>query len=79
MTPIPQYPLYSATLAEYGLVQVGYFLNEQQGWSLEESELERAVNDAAAKCNVRSIVCINPGNPTGQVGSRVFYLVKYYN
>lgn len=35
MIPIPQYPLYSASLALYGGSQVGYYLNEAGGWSLE--------------------------------------------
>ena len=28
MIPIPQYPLYSASLAEYNMHQIGYYLNE---------------------------------------------------
>lgn len=66
MIPIPQYPLYSASLALYGGSQAGYLLNEQKGWSLEPEELERSY--AAAKKDgktVRGIAVINPGNPTG--------------
>lgn len=40
MIPIPQYPLYSATLAEFGMEQIGYYLDESRNWSLEISELE---------------------------------------
>lgn len=43
MIPIPQYPLYSATLAEFGLHQVGYYLNEDNKWALDISELERSI------------------------------------
>ncbi|KOB75377.1 Alanine aminotransferase [Operophtera brumata] len=64
LVPIPQYPLYSASLAEYGLAQVGYYLDEDNNWGLDVKELERAI--AAADCNVRALVVINPGNPTGQ-------------
>uniref|UniRef100_A0A2A4JV13 alanine transaminase n=1 Tax=Heliothis virescens TaxID=7102 RepID=A0A2A4JV13_HELVI len=67
MIPIPQYPLYSATLAEYGLGQVGYYLDEDKGWVLDVKELERALRDASDKYAVRALVVINPGNPTGQV------------
>jgi len=70
MVPIPQYPLYSATLAEYGMEQVGYYLDESRAWSLNSKELDRALNEARSKCTVRAIVVINPGNPTGQVLSR---------
>ncbi|KOB72825.1 Alanine aminotransferase [Operophtera brumata] len=68
LIPIPQYPLYSASLAEYGLAQVGYYLDEDNNWGLDVKELERAIADA--DCNVRALVVINPGNPTGQVLTR---------
>ena len=35
MVPVPQYPLYSATIALQGGAQVDYFLNEEKRWSLE--------------------------------------------
>ncbi|CAH0730105.1 unnamed protein product, partial [Brenthis ino] len=70
MIPIPQYPLYSASLAEYGLEQVGYYLDEDSNWGLSTAELERALQEARARCNVRALVVINPGNPTGQVLTR---------
>ncbi|KAL0128405.1 hypothetical protein PUN28_003583 [Cardiocondyla obscurior] len=70
LIPIPQYPLYSATLAEFGLAQIGYYLDEDNKWSLEISELERALAKAKGTCNPRVLVVINPGNPTGQVLTR---------
>merc|ERR1711936_564748 len=70
MIPIPQYPLYSASLAEYNMDQVGYYLDEDKNWSLDMAEIERAYKAAASKCAVRAIVIINPGNPTGNVLSR---------
>lgn len=67
MTPIPQYPLYSATLSLLGGSPAGYYLNESTNWSLSTTELERAYNAAReAGQNVRALVVINPGNPTGQ-------------
>lgn len=68
MIPIPQYPLYSASLAEYGLQQVGYYLDEASNWGLSTDELERSLQEARKHCNPRALVVINPGNPTGQVG-----------
>jgi len=70
MIPIPQYPLYSASLAEYNMEQVGYYLVEERGWALDLEELERSYTAAQENCDVKAIVVINPGNPTGQVLSR---------
>lgn len=70
MVPIPQYPLYSAALAEFGLAQIGYYLNEENKWALDNSELERAISEAKKTCTPRVLVVINPGNPTGQVLTR---------
>lgn len=65
MISIPQYPLYSAALAELGAVQVNYYLNEEKCWSLDISELQRALDEARTHCNPRALCIINPGNPTG--------------
>jgi alanine transaminase len=65
LIPIPQYPIYSATLEDFGLQQVGYYLNETQNWALDINELNRAITEARQCCNPRAIVVINPGNPTG--------------
>uniref|UniRef100_A0A7N6B607 alanine transaminase n=1 Tax=Anabas testudineus TaxID=64144 RepID=A0A7N6B607_ANATE len=70
MISIPQYPLYSAALAELGAVQINYYLNEEKCWSLDISELQRALDEARHHCNPRALCIINPGNPTGQVQSR---------
>jgi len=72
MIPIPQYPIYSAILARLGSHQVGYFLNEEKNWSVSESELETRLSESFLndELNVKALVIINPGNPTGQVLSR---------
>ncbi|KAL7386621.1 hypothetical protein ABVT39_011133 [Epinephelus coioides] len=70
MISIPQYPLYSAALAELGAVQINYYLKEEKCWSLDISELQRALDEARRHCNPRALCIINPGNPTGQVQSR---------
>lgn len=67
MIPIPQYPLYSATIAEFDLHQIGYYLNESTNWGLDMPELERAYEEAKAVCTPKALVVINPGNPTGNV------------
>ncbi|HBB67883.1 MAG: aminotransferase class I/II [Elusimicrobia bacterium GWA2_56_46] len=71
MVPIPQYPLYSATIALYGAKQINYFLDEKNGWQLDERELAASIEAALKKgVNPVAIAVINPGNPTGAVLSR---------
>ncbi|KAF7661756.1 hypothetical protein LDENG_00253520 [Lucifuga dentata] len=70
MISIPQYPLYSAALADLGAVQINYYLDEEKCWSLDIAELRRALTAARQHCNPRVLCIINPGNPTGQVQSR---------
>uniref|UniRef100_A0A8C1H375 alanine transaminase n=1 Tax=Cyprinus carpio carpio TaxID=630221 RepID=A0A8C1H375_CYPCA len=70
MISIPQYPLYSASIAELGAVQINYYLNEEKCWSLDISELQRSLQAAREHCDPRVLCIINPGNPTGQVQSR---------
>ncbi|XP_076447698.1 alanine aminotransferase 2-like [Babylonia areolata] len=70
MIPVPQYPLYSAATTVYNAYPIPYYLNEDNNWSLEISELERALEEAKPNCIPRAIVIINPGNPTGQVLTR---------
>lgn len=71
MIPIPQYPLYSATIALLGGKQIGYFLDERNNWQLNESILTDSI-EAARKNGINpvAIAVINPGNPTGAVLSR---------
>lgn len=71
MIPIPQYPIYSATIDLLNGHRVGYNLNEKDGWSLQIEELERSLKQAKTDgIRVTALVLINPGNPTGQVLSR---------
>jgi alanine transaminase len=67
MIPTPQYPLYSASITLLNGAQVGYYLDEETGWSLSVKELERSYKAAKDKgVHPRALVIINPGNPTGQ-------------
>lgn len=70
LIPIPQYPLYSAALAELDAVQVDYYLDEERAWALDTAELRRALCQARDRCCPRVLCVINPGNPTGQVQTR---------
>ena len=67
LTPIPQYPLYSACIQQYGGTLVPYDLNEEAGWGMDVDDLKkRAAAARAAGIAPRALVFINPGNPTGQ-------------
>ena len=71
MIPIPQYPIYSATIDVLKGNKVGYFLNEEKGWELNMDDLERTLEEATENgVDVNSFVLINPGNPTGNVLSK---------
>ncbi|KAJ2699201.1 alanine transaminase [Coemansia spiralis] len=66
MIPIPQYPLYTATLTHLDAKAVPYYLQEESDWQLSVADLERALSEARADgTDVRALVVINPGNPTG--------------
>jgi aspartate/methionine/tyrosine aminotransferase len=68
MIPIPQYPLYSATIKKTGGVQVNYYPEEDSGWTFDQELLEESLDKARSNgVNVKGIVVINPGNPTGAV------------
>ncbi|XP_010917379.1 alanine aminotransferase 2 isoform X2 [Elaeis guineensis] len=68
LCPIPQYPLYSASIALHGGCLVPYYLDEGKGWGLEIFELKQQLAVARTQSiTVRALVVINPGNPTGQV------------
>lgn len=67
LVPIPQYPLYSASITLLGGTLLPYYLDEKNGWSLDMADLRRAVKESREDGHhVRALVFINPGNPTGQ-------------
>ncbi len=71
MIPIPQYPLYSALITLNGGRQIPYYLDETQNWALDVSDVKSKISQAQREgVNIRCIVVINPGNPTGQVLSK---------
>ena len=44
--------------------QIPYYLDEDNDWALNISELKRALEEARPHCRPRGLVLINPGNPT---------------
>lgn len=59
-------------------LQVPYYLDEASGWGLEISELKKQLEVAKSEgIDVRALVVINPGNPTGQVRYDQLCMVTY--
>ena len=66
LVPIPQYPLYTATSSLLNAHVAPYELNEAAAWSTDLSKIKAALAKARSEgADVRAIVVINPGNPTG--------------
>ncbi|KAI0061169.1 transaminase [Artomyces pyxidatus] len=66
LIPIPQYPLYTATLAAFSGVPLPYHLDEESEWATSPRDIEIAIEKARKDgIDVKALVIINPGNPTG--------------
>jgi len=66
LIPIPQYPLYTATLAQHNGVAIPYYLDESAEWATSIHEIEASLEKAHKEGTVpKALVIINPGNPTG--------------
>jgi len=66
MVPIPQYPLYTATLSVLDARVVPYYLEEDQKWGTSMDAIRTAYDKAITEgTDVKAICVINPGNPTG--------------
>lgn len=66
MVPIPQYPLYTATLSVLDARCVPYFLDEAANWGTSMAAIQESYDKAVAEgTDVKAICIINPGNPTG--------------
>lgn len=71
LIPIPQYPLYTASLALNNSKPLPYYLKEDQNWSTDPEQIEAVVQDAIKKgIKPKCLVVINPGNPTGAILSQ---------
>uniref|UniRef100_A0A7S0JGZ5 Aminotransferase class I/classII large domain-containing protein n=1 Tax=Calcidiscus leptoporus TaxID=127549 RepID=A0A7S0JGZ5_9EUKA len=70
LAPSPVYPLYSALTTLLDGATALYPLAESYEtgvWTVRLTDLERSLDEARSKgVNVRAVVVINPGNPTGQ-------------
>eukprot|EP01045_Picozoa_sp_COSAG04_P018407 COSAG04_NODE_1701_length_5891_cov_2.394337_4_plen_326_part_00 len=61
MIPIPQYPLYSATITALGGAQIGYYLDEGNDWAMTTANLDEVAAQARADgITPRALCIINP-------------------
>ncbi|GFQ83397.1 alanine aminotransferase 2-like [Trichonephila clavata] len=67
LVPVPRDPAYSALLDELGMMQIDYYLEEEDHWSIKSEELSIALETARRYCIPKAIIVINPGNPTGSI------------
>ncbi|KAF7368201.1 Alanine aminotransferase [Mycena venus] len=66
LIPIPQYPLYTATLAQHHGRAIPYLLDESSGWSTNPASISAALAKTKEDGTTpKALVVINPGNPTG--------------
>jgi len=66
LVPIPQYPLYTATLSVLDARCVPYYLEEHHAWGTDLAAIRASYEKAVSEgTDVKAIVVINPGNPTG--------------
>jgi aspartate/methionine/tyrosine aminotransferase len=66
MIPRPEYPLYSSLCNTMGYKVVSYDLLEHKNWSIDIEQLSEKIQIFK---DIKCMVLINPGNPTGQVFS----------
>ncbi|KAF5212934.1 hypothetical protein E0198_000446 [Clavispora lusitaniae] len=68
LIPIPQYPLYTASIALNNAKPIGYFLDEDNHWSTDPVQIRRLIDENKANgVDLKALVVINPGNPTGAI------------
>jgi len=68
LAPIPQYPLYSASITLLGSTLAGYYLNEEENWSVDIDNLKKVYSEYYDSGHrLKALVVINPGNPTGNI------------
>lgn len=68
LIPIPQYPLYTASIALNGATPIGYHLNEEHHWATDSRQIRKLIDARQAEgIDIKALVVINPGNPTGAI------------
>ena len=50
-------------------LQISYYMDEHNNWTLNPEELERAYDEAKSRCVPKAICVINPGKCWGVIPS----------
>jgi hypothetical protein len=58
LVPVPQYPLYSASISLYGGSLVPYYLEEEANWSLDFVNIRQTVAEARSKGITVSVLLV---------------------
>ncbi|KAI8850840.1 pyridoxal phosphate-dependent transferase [Chytridium lagenaria] len=63
MIPIPQYPLYTASIDLFNGKAVPYYLDEEKDWGMSVEELKRALKESRDKgVEVKALCCLSEEN-----------------
>ena len=74
LIPIPQYPLYTATIALNNAKPIGYYLDESNHWSTNPQEIRELIETNQLQgINIKALVVINPGTQRGN------FIITRYN
>lgn len=65
LIPMPDYPLWTASVSLAGGTAVHYLCDEQAGWFPDIDDIRSKITS-----NIKAIVLINPNNPTGALYSK---------
>ena len=65
LIPMPDYPLWTASVSLAGGTAVNYLCDEQAGWFPDIDDIRSKITS-----NTKAIVLINPNNPTGALYSK---------
>ena len=68
LVPMPDYPLWTASVTLAGGTAVHYLCDEEADWSPDIDDIKKKITP-----NTKGIVIINPNNPTGALYSCLLY------
>ena len=68
LIPMPQYPLYTAVLAQFSGIPIPYYLDGKNGWETSIADIKAALARAKEQGIIpRGLIVSHPSNPSGVV------------
>ena len=74
--PVPQYPLYSATISLFGGSLVPYYLEETANWGLDVHNLRESVAQARSKGIIVSMSFLLFAQVIKECGGNLFEILR---